>query len=437
MILRHSSLLKTALGNLTIKFAGAGLGLLNGICLARILGASDFGSYSLIIAAVNLLATLAAFGFPQLMARDIAAYRAHESWGLAKGLILVSHVWVLLASAIFMLTAYFLSSSIDYTAAISTNEKLIALLFIPCLSLSQLRAAAIRGMNNVLIADIPDLILRPAVILLSLLSWRYAGVDVDATYAVLLHLGAAILAALLGLKWLLTSLPDRLWQTPVQTDFPHWRRNAPTFLAIGLIGMLEAQAPIYLLGYLSTSENVGLYQAANQLVNAISMGLMAANLPLQPKLAAAWAKNDLPEFQRLTSEGARISAWGAILASAILVPFSGEALSLSGNHYEMAGFALRLLIAGQFFNAIMGPCGLVLSATRYQGVILSVRVLSLTVTCLMCYVLIPELPLEGAAIAVTCGLLSWNIALAWIAASKLDVFTPALGYAAFHKKPGW
>ena len=87
--------------------AGAGFGLnvvnlgasiLASIVLARTMGVAEFGLYTWAIAVVTLLTVPAVLGADRLLVRDIAAYLAHGTPGLVRGLVRSASALVLIMS---------------------------------------------------------------------------------------------------------------------------------------------------------------------------------------------------------------------------------------------------------------------------------------------------------------------------------------------------
>ena len=74
-------------GVMAIQALSMGLGFAVSVVLARLLGVREFGLYSLAMSVLGLLVVPATFGFPQLLVREIAAYRVKGEWGLIRGLL--------------------------------------------------------------------------------------------------------------------------------------------------------------------------------------------------------------------------------------------------------------------------------------------------------------------------------------------------------------
>jgi O-antigen/teichoic acid export membrane protein len=417
------TLLKSAFGSLGLKFAAAGTGLLNGVLLARMLGPEAFGVYSIAMAAVTFLGTLAALGLPPLVTREVAVYQAQENWPLLKGFFQTSQRWVLIASLSLAAGAGAVVLLESAPFSLPVTGAWSVLLLIPLVALNQFRAAVLRGLHWVVIADVPDLLLRPGLLLVMLLGVYALATGIDASEALFLQVGAVLSAFVMG-SWLMQKvLPAQIQHVAGETVHGHWLQASAVFLAIAVIGLLEAQLPLYVLGHLAGAEQAGLYQAANQIVSVVVMGLVAINMPLQPKLAAAWTRGDKCEAQKLVTQATRLGAATALASALLLIPFAASVLQVYGSTYGDAAAALQILVMGQFVNAAAGPCALVLAATGMQRFALYGMAAGLMVSAAALWLFVPEYQTRGAALAAVLGLLTWNGLSAYWAWRLVDIKT--------------
>lgn len=410
--LRTTPLRRAAIGSLGLKIAAAGMGLLNGVLLARMLGPAEFGGYAITMAAVTFLGTLAALGLPALVTREVAVHHARENWPLLRGILQVSRLWVLMASLPLALGGALLL--FEYApASLSMIGAFSALALIPLVAFNQLRAAILRGLHWVVTADVPDLLLRPGIMLATLAGVHFIAAEMDVNTALLIQVGAVAGAFGVG-GWLLAGrLPKDVRLATAQSTHLPWLQASGVFLAITVVGLLEGQLPLYFLGHLAGAQQAGLYQAANQIVSVVVMGLVAINMPLQPKLAAAWSRGDKCEAQILVTEATRLGAAVALASALVLIPFAEAVLRVYGDEYTAATHALQALVVGQFINAASGPCALVLGATGKQKFVLYGMAAGLAVSAVILWLLVPQYESMGAALAAVMGLLTWNGMLAY------------------------
>lgn len=416
-------MLRTAAGILGLKFGAAGLGFLNALLLARLLGPSQFGIYSISLAAVNFAATLAALGLPMLATREAAASAERREWNKLKGLLRFAHQSIFLASLVILggsaalLLGGFFSLNVPYELTV------VAMVLVPMGAFNQLRAGMLRGLHLVILADTPDLLVRPLVMLVLIGGAYLALTHAPAVYAMSMQLGATSLALIVGSWWLLIRQP-----VPFKIAAPERPQRtllfeAGPFLGIAIIGALEGQISLYLLGYLGGAAQAGLFQAANQLVTLIALGLVAVNVPLQPRLAAAWASGDKTQVQRLVTYAARVGTAIAVPSALLLFALSKSMLGLYGPDYVHAGPALQVLAVGQIVNALAGSCGILLMMTGHQRTVSQGTALALVLNVIVAYFAVPKLGVLGAALASALGLCIWNAYLATYARIKLGINT--------------
>jgi O-antigen/teichoic acid export membrane protein len=234
----------------------------------------------------------------------------------------------------------------------------------------------------------------------------------------------AIVFAIIAVSWLLsTKQPEQLKVAISKPPPGLWVMACMPFLSITLISLLEAQAPLYILAYLGGAEQAGLYQAANQLVGIVAIGLVSVNMPLQPKLSAAWARSDLGQAQGLVTETARMAAGIGMIGVLLLLVFAEAILRLYGQQYIEASQALRILAIGQLVNALSGSCGIVLLMTGHQRIVVQGLAAALLLNFGVAYWAIPAFGMSGAALAVTVGIVFWNIYYVFSALNILGLNT--------------
>lgn len=421
--LRGFSLLRTAAGTLGLKVGAAGLGFINSILLARLLGPADFGLYSIVLSVVNFTSILAVLGLPIFVTREAAASAEHEQWNRLKGRLSAAHRWTLLAVlAILGVTTGLLVGGI-VKPAVSWQIIGIAMMLLPLVAFNQLRAAILRGLHWVILSDIPELLLRPVMMLMLLIGSYLTAIHATAVHALGMQFASSGVALIAGSWWLVKLQPVQLKVATSEPPPQAWMLGALPFLFIAIIGTLQGQVPLYLIGYLKGAEQAGLFNAANQLVGLIAIGLYAINIPLQPQLAAAWARGDKQQAQRLVTETARIGTVIALVGVLTMLLFAETILRLYGAQYVEAAYALRILAIGQMVKASAGACDILLMMIGYQKIVVLGRVFALLLMVVIASLSIPPFGLVGGALAAALGMIFLNVFFSLYAKTRLDLNT--------------
>ena len=405
-----NNLLKQATGGFVTKIFAALLGFGLSVIFARMLGPEGFGIYSVALSISNLLAMALTLGLPVLVVRQVAIYKSNKQWSLLQGLLLISYQWPLkamIAIGILALPLYYILPG-NYS-----NTMFFILALSILIAVNQIRAAAMRGLNWVVLADVPELILKPVVMIAMIAISALIGLSANnASWAMSIQVSATLCTFALGAWILKRRLPIEISTVTVEYDNKKWLFAGISFFAVAIISAIEGQISLLMLGGIAGAKEAGIFQAAFQLVSPLIFGLLAVNMALQTKLAAAWEGKNIEYSQQIVSEAARLGFVVALIVAIPLIVFADEFLSLFGNSYIEATMALKIIVFGQLVNAAAGSCGVLLSMTGNQREVLLGMVLALIINSSLCFLLIPTWGVDGAAVGTAVGLVTWNVYMA-------------------------
>ena len=361
-----------------MKIVGAGIGFVNAILLARILGAREFGLLSLVLAAANLGGTFGALGLPYFITKEVSILRDAGRFDCLAVLVRNAQWLTFLGAMSYLIIVFGAKSvvSVDTTTfgALPAILLVLGAVFVPVATGNQVRAGVIRGMDRAIAADFPDVITRPAVVLIAVAILLATRIQVRAAGGMLIQLTGAVVAFLVGGRLLRGFLrrpitgvnyrdADRVGSDVRMLAI---LKEAPHFLVITFLSTMDVQVSIYLLGFFLGPAQVGIFQVAAQPLNIILMGLVAAGVSMQARLAAAWAARNKARTQEILSEATRFSTLVALGVGLPLLAFAGFIVRLYGPEYEPAVVLLRILTIGQMIQGITGPIGVVMLMTGNQ-----------------------------------------------------------------------
>jgi O-antigen/teichoic acid export membrane protein len=418
-----------ALGGVALRVAGTGAGFLASILLARALGPTGFGLYAVVVASATLLATAGALGWPGLVTREAATALAMHDWQRLRGIARYSLLTTGLSSTAAAIGIFLLihTGIVGYTPIedVSDPTVLLGVLLVPVLAISLVRSAILRGVRQVMRADFPDLVVRPFVMLILLLSLSIGGAGrqvMDIETALVLQFSATLAAFILGFAFLKRMLPRR--GTTVRPA--GWLRSAAPFWLIAQVGLLLGQAPLYLLGTSAPAKELGLFAIAAQFAGIISLCMISIEMPLQGRLAEAKARNDTVEAERLAREAGRLGLGVAVLGGGVLILFAEQFLHFAGPDYLAAATALRVLVLGHIVYALAGPCRIVLSMSGEERIVLRAVVIALGATIVVALAVVPSFGASGAAAAGAGGTAILNLLLQFASWHRLRISTSPL-----------
>ncbi len=168
----------------------------------------------------------------------------------------------------------------------------------------------------------------------------------------------------------------------------------------GIVAELNTRADVLLLGYFSTSYNVGLYSAAAMLAEGFYQFFIVFRTNLNPLLAKLLGDRNYPELTALRQKSFRVIYFIAIITGALLI--AGYPLFCRwflGSAFLEAWWVLIILVGG-----IIGCSGYIafsniLSQGGYPGWETILAIVFVGVNLGVGFLIIPRYDMVGAAVA--------------------------------------
>lgn len=418
-------ILRGAAGNLLLKLTGTALALAGSILLARLLAAEGYGLYAYTLAWINLLCIPAELGMNKLVLRQVAVYHSGRDWGRLRGLLRWSNALALGLSA--TLALILASAALWRPEAVWARCLAVAAPLLPLLTLTALRQAALQGLHHVVLAQAPEFVMRPALLLGLLTLALLAAVPLAAPGALALNLLAAMLAFAQGWWLLRRRLPPELAATAPHYQAREWLRSALPLAALAGLQALGARLDLLLLGLLRPPGEVGIYAVALRCAELLGFCLSAVNAVMAPTIARLYAEKRLPRLQQVVTKTSRLLCAICLPLGILLVLLSEPLLGLFGPEFRQGRVVLALLVAGQVVNTVLGSVGLLLTMTGHERDAVKGMALSVLLNVLLCPLLILILGLQGAALANTLSLILWNLIYAVWVRRRLGIRPGPLG----------
>jgi O-antigen/teichoic acid export membrane protein len=316
------------------------LGMLVGIVLARALGPDGFGIYALAISVVTLAAMPSTSGVPTLLLREVARAKASmDDRALWSALIWAgSSVAVLSLIAACALSVWFLA----FDAGSIRDVSLIITLIIPLSAANTLRSALLRGLGRPVLAQIPDMLVRPLLhLLITIAVWYFF--SLTARQALEIYLYSTLASLVLGWTIVVRSAPAK---PRGRLEIP-WRRWFQTLIPFTLLSgaqVLNVRSSLLVLGVTSSSSEVGIFRAAEQLASIVSFGMTTLMLVITPTAAALFHRKDEHDLQQLSKTAARLALAYSFATMLFIVLFGNAILNLLfGAEYRDSATTLSIM----------------------------------------------------------------------------------------------
>jgi O-antigen/teichoic acid export membrane protein len=391
--------------------------------LVRVLSPSEFGTYTYVIAVAAVLMLPAQFGAPSLLMREVAAARSCLDFSCLRGALIRAYQFSLIMSAIIISSAGLCfvigPMSLKTDLAFATAIPLITLA-----PLAGLNAALIRALSRVWLAQLPEQILKPMIVIGLTGGLMLAYHSFASELAVAIFVTASAVSSLVGLCVAFWVLPKEVKNTVASYRTRDW---VTSLIPMGLsnsLSLMNAQIGILALGMMTSTADVALYRVASQTALLVGIVYGALNAVVAPMLAATNARGDRVALQQLSSITSRFGLFTTLLTSALLAAIGPKILVLFFGSEYGAAYGLMLTLAfTHVVTAAFGSASSLLNMTGWERDVSSSFVAAVLVNLLLTVGLTLVLGAYGAAVAAVGSAIVLNIALWLRARTRLGIET--------------
>lgn len=384
-----------------IKVLQLALGVGASLLLARWLGAAGYGAYSFAMALATVLANPAQLGWPTLLTREVARFHHDSSLQKLRGVLRISALWTLTASAVLMFIGLAIAKWIAANRPGHDESALvIGSLLVPLVAWIGLRAAALKGLDRVLIAQVLDGVLRPAVFLF-LVACMFLSARITAGIAMSLQAVALIVSVAVGTWSLRRSLPSGIHEVVADSsDANLWRKCLGPFMFINAAQAVAAQADLLVLGLITDTRTIGIYKIAVMVGTQVGFAAWLVNSVFSAQIVRLHRAGRFQELKGLLRRGMRYVLAAALPIAAGIVLLGRFVIDrLLGPEFQDAYWPMVTVSIGQLLAATAGPVGILLALTGHERDVARVMGMSALLGLLLIFPLAGAFGALGAAIS--------------------------------------
>jgi O-antigen/teichoic acid export membrane protein len=408
---KEKSLLKLFMGTASISLFAQGLSVITGIIYARFMGPEEFGLYAYVLSILGLLTLPVVAGLSGLMVREIANFQLEEKWQYLRGIIVWSR-WYVLIISFLMVAMTSIALYYDFFKASVASLLIIAIVVIPIRGLLNQQSAILNGFRKPVLAQIPSLVLTPVITLGFVFFLIFNNIELTSEALIKISIVGSLMAFFLSAWYLNKIIKQESKIEKPKFLIKQWHVSLTPFTLMVIVGTLNIDLATIFLGWLDSTESVAFLRVAMQGMMLILLGIHSINSIIGPQVARFYRQGDLKQTQQLLTKSVRLSSLVSLPIILVLIVFGKFAIEvLFGKEYLPAYPLLVILSLGQAVNVLMGSVGLVLNMTNNEKYTLRALLITLFISVILLLVLIPIYSAIGAAIAVSAGLIIWNLLL--------------------------
>lgn len=181
------------------------------------------------------------------------------------------------------------------------------------------------------------------------------------------------------------------------------------FLVMSLAGFMQQVLGPLIAGLLLSSDDLGIFRAAERTAFLITFILLVINAVLPPRFASLYRQNNHQGLNILARKGALL---GILLAAPMLLMcllFPQWILNLFGPEFSQGANLLRIIAVAQLVNVATGSVGFLLNMTGNEKLMRNIALGCNFVGLVMFFILIPLFGALGAALALAIILVIQNL----------------------------
>jgi O-antigen/teichoic acid export membrane protein len=311
------------------------------------------------------------------------------------------------------------------------NTAWITILLFGTVTLINLQQAILRGLNRVIMAAWPIMLLQPVIMLSLVVASQLVAQETTARDVLVFMTVGNIAAAICMANSIKRTLsnPKNTQQDKPSFAFSEWWRGLLPFFLLGGVALLMQRSDILILGLFRPAEDVGVYAIAAQLGFLAQMPIMVVNSTVEPKIAAAHARKDYSIMRKLYAD---LSVLTGIMTTAVCAGLwiLGPWLltKLFGPVFTASYSSLMIIALGFWVGALIGPTGSFLSMVGMERKTLHAVGSAVVLNIALNFMLIPFAGLEGAAIATSISMIVSKVLMAIMIWRAFKIKPGPLGY---------
>lgn len=383
------------------KTFGTGLKYITQIVLARLLGSTLLGIYSLAFVLHEMGALLARLGLLQGALRFVSIYWNKKDEARLKGTLWSALMLPFLAGTIlaigFIVWADSIATLIFSKPELAPSLRIFAF-GLPFFASMLVAARATTGFQTTKYLVYIKEYFQPfinliLILLLCLVGYGLVGASAAWVFSVILGLVLVI--------YFLQKIFPAFFSKDVKSIFASkllMKFSFPLLFSEILVYILF-RIDILMLGYFRTASDLGIYRAATQTALLVLIFNISLNNIFAPLIADLINKGDNFKLDQIFKDVGRWNIYLTMPLFLLIVVVGKEILSLFGPDFYVGWLPLVVLSAAQVINASAGGISLVLVMSGHQYL----RVLSdsfmVILNVILNLILIPKLGIMGAALA--------------------------------------
>ena len=374
------------------------------VILARVLGTSQLGYYSLSLSTLNIAMGIALFGLDSAIVRFIAVMQSRGDEQKTRESILIGTGVSLISSSlvgIFLFAfSYYLASNVFHDIQLAPYLQLISV-FLPMIVVNDQLSNILKGFKQFNFSVFAQYIFTPIARLV--ITGIILLIGLNAKTAILAYCLATISSTTVLIYFLNRDFSLKgdlkvsrgLLKETLTFSIPVWLSS--------LLSNFKSNIQTLFIGTWNTIAGVGIFSVASQITFVSSEISSSINVTSKPIIAELADKGDISQMEKIYQLS---NKWIVIIQLPIflvMVLFPKTLLQIFGSEFTDGSLTLIILAFGSLLKVGTGMGGIIIDMAGYTKLKLVNTIIQVTTFIILNVILIPRWGLIGAAIAAVVG----------------------------------
>ncbi|MGQ0643268.1 MAG: hypothetical protein ACT4P6_21190 [Gemmatimonadaceae bacterium] len=372
-LLRHEGTAGTAakgsIAALVINAAGMLVSFAVQASLTRALGPLMYGTYSVVLVGMNMALLVTKVELDIVSTRFVGAYTATKDWSRLHGLLRIVPRRVFgLSVAVAFVGAAVLFALRNSTYDHSVPTGLVAMSLLVLTGQLRLQGAALQGFKRVIHAQLPNLVLRPAVFLVIVWFMILAGFSFGPAGAMAFNVVGTFVAIVLSRSYLRRAKPAGVDEAPVTSAWNTWLRAGYSLVFISAAQLLLSDGTsVLMVAFLLGRSDTAYYSVASQLAILVAFASSAVMFIGAPLIAELYAQQQFDTLRRFARAATTVCFVASLLLLLGIVVFGKPVLRVFGTSFPGAYPVMLVLGVSHFVSASIGAlAGWLMTMTGHE-----------------------------------------------------------------------
>lgn len=380
---------------------GKGLFILTQVIIARQLGVEAFGIYTLGFGVVWISGMVARMGLPMGGIRFISIFHKNSIEKASK-IFLLSAYTSIISGVLVCLGVYFLSTIISdnlFNSKQHVNYIRLFALSIPLVSITTVISYNFSGLHTTKYTVYIRDFIQPVSNIIMILILLYLGFGLEG--AIYAFIGSYVISLFSCILFAINLFPEirNISLKNSSLIYKELISYSMPLMFIGIITYLFSWINVFMIGFLASPTDAGIFRAAAQFPMAMTIFLFATNSIYSAIVAEVHSKNELDKLSKMLKSVTRWNTFAIIPIFTLIFFSSSDLMQIFGEGFSGPGnYVVIILSVGTIFNCLVGNVGTTLIMTGKEKFELYNTIFVVLLSVIINFWMIPKIGVIGAAI---------------------------------------